>query len=47
MKQYTVRMWVGSSLTYIVVNAANSANALMIARKLYPNARIIGASAMS
>lgn len=44
MKPFKVKMWVGSSPTEVVVTAMNSANALSIARKLYPNARIISAS---
>lgn len=43
MKQYKVRIWVGSSPSEVVVAAANSANALRIARTLYPSARIINA----
>lgn len=43
MQQFRVKMWVGSSPTEVTVTAANSANALSIARKLYPMARIYGA----
>lgn len=44
MKQYKVRMWIGSSLTHVTVAAYNSAGALSIARKLYPTARVISAT---
>lgn len=43
MKQYKVRIWLGASPTEVQVTAMNSANALYIARKLYPMARVIGA----
>lgn len=36
-------MWVGSNPTEVIVTAANGANALAIARKLYTPARIIRA----
>jgi len=45
MQQFRVKLWVGSSPTQVVVTAANSANALSIARKLYPTARVISARA--
>lgn len=44
MKQFKVRLWVGSSPTQITVSAMNSAHALSIARQLYPQARVISAS---
>lgn len=46
MKQYKVRIWVGSSPTEVIVTAANSANALSIARRLYPNARVVNATSI-
>lgn len=44
MKQYRVKMWVGANPTEVVVTAQNSANAMQIARKLYPMARVISAN---
>ncbi|WP_417356202.1 hypothetical protein [Flavobacterium sp.] len=44
MKQYKVRIWVGSSPSEILVTALSSANALSVTKKLYPTARVIGAS---
>lgn len=43
MKQFKVRLWVGSSQTEVIVAATNSANAQYIARILYPNGRIVTA----
>lgn len=43
MRQFIVKMWVGSNPTQVAVTAMNSANALSIARKLYPTARVISA----
>ncbi len=44
MNQFKVRMWVGSRPTEIVVAASTSATALVIARKMYPMARVVAAS---
>jgi len=46
MKQYKVRIWIGASPSEVLVVAMSSANALSIARKLYPMARVIGAVEM-
>ena len=46
MQQFRVKMWVVSSPTEVVVTAMNSTNALSIARKLYPMARVISARAI-
>ena len=43
MKQYVVKMWVGANPTKVVVTAQNSANAMMVASKLYPMAKVINA----
>ena len=43
MKQYKVKMWVQANPTQVVVTAQNSANALQVARKLYPMAKVINA----
>lgn len=42
MKQFKVKVWLGSINTNVSVTATNSAQALSVARKLYPTARIIG-----
>ena len=44
MKQYKVRLWIGYSPTEVTVMAFNSAGALSVARKIYPMARVIGAT---
>lgn len=46
MQQFRVKMWVGSSPTEVMITAANSANAMLIARKLYPMARVINAKSI-
>lgn len=46
MKPFKVRIWVGSSPSEVTVTAANSANALRIAKSLYPMARVISARAI-
>lgn len=43
IKLFTVKMWLGAIPTQIVINADNSAQALVIARKMYPTAKIISA----
>ena len=43
MKQYKVKMWVGAIPTKVVVTAQSSINALLVARKLYPTAKVISA----
>jgi len=42
MKNFRVKIWVGSTPSYIMVAANNSAAAISIARRLYPNARVVG-----
>ena len=34
-------MWVGANPTEVLVTAQNSANAMQVARKLYPMAKIV------
>lgn len=46
MQQFKVKMWIGSNPTEVTIQAMNSANALSIARKLYPMARVISARAI-
>jgi hypothetical protein len=46
MKQFKVKIWVGSSPSEVIVPAANSANALRIAKNLYPMARVISARSL-
>ncbi len=41
MKQFKVKIWVGGSPSEVLVKAANSANALRIAKTLYPTVRVI------
>lgn len=43
MKQYRVKIWVEANPTEVVVTAQNSANALTVARKLYPMAKAYSA----
>lgn len=43
IKLFRVKMWLGGIPTQIVVNAGNSAQALVLARKMYPTAKIISA----
>ncbi len=43
MKQFKVKMWVGANPTEVIVTAKNSANAMQVARNLYPLAKIIKA----
>jgi hypothetical protein len=42
MKQFKVKIWVSSIPSTVSVTAANSAQALSVARKLYPTARVVG-----
>ncbi|WP_415060946.1 hypothetical protein [Flavobacterium sp.] len=44
MKQFNVRIWLGSTPTIVMITATNSAQALSVARKLYPTARVVSAS---
>ena len=43
MKQYKVRIWIAYSPSDVFIWGMNSANALSIAKKIYPNARVISA----
>ena len=43
MKQYRVKMWIDANPTEVVVTAQNSANALSVARKMFPMAKVIKA----
>ena len=43
IKLFKVKMWLGGIPTQIVVNASNSAQALVLARKMYSTAKIISA----
>lgn len=43
MKNYKVEIWFGPNKTELVLGGSNSAHALMIARKAYPQGRIISA----
>lgn len=43
MKKFIVKIWIGSSPSEIVIPAMNSANALYIARTMFPQARVISA----
>ena len=41
---YKVKIWVGSIPSEIILSAGNSATAILLAKKMFPNIRIINAS---
>ena len=43
MKNFNVEVWFGPNKTNLVLAGANSANAILIAKKVYPNGRVISA----
>lgn len=43
MKSFSVEIWFGVQRTKIVLQASNSAHAIVIAKKIYPNARLVSA----
>ena len=40
---YKVKIWLGVFPTDIIISASNSANAFVIAKKMFPNARVVSA----
>lgn len=43
MKSFQVEIWFGSQRTNLVLQAHNSAQAISIAKKVYPSGRVIKA----
>lgn len=43
MKNFRVEIWFGPNKSELVLGGSNSAHALMIAKKVYPQGRIISA----
>lgn len=41
---YKVKIWVGAIPSEIILSAGNSATAILLAKKMFPNIRIINAS---
>ena len=42
-KSFKVQIWFGRQKTDLIVTASNNAHAITIARKVYPNGRVISA----
>jgi len=42
-KYYKVKIWFGGMPSEIIVSSGNSASALVIAKRMFPNARVISA----
>lgn len=43
MKSFQVQVWFGSQKTNLVLQAHNTAQAISIAKKVYPSGRVISA----
>ena len=43
MKQFKVKIWLGANPTEVTVTAKNSLNAMQVAKKLFPVAKVINA----
>lgn len=43
MKSYNVQIWYGSQKTKLVLMAHNTAEAISLAKKVYPSGRVISA----
>jgi len=44
MKSFQVQIWFGVQKTKMILMAHNSAHAVLIAKKVYPNGRVISAT---
>lgn len=43
MRSYKVEVWFSGQKTDLVLTAANSAHAMTLAKKVYPNSRVVAA----
>ncbi|ESU19390.1 hypothetical protein FCR2A7T_20040 [Flavobacterium cauense R2A-7] len=43
---YKVKIWVGAIPSEIIVSAGNSATAILLAKKMFPNARVTSINKM-
>lgn len=41
---YRVKIWVGAIPSEIILSAGNSATAILLAKKMFPNVRVVNAS---
>ena len=44
MKSFKVEIWFGVHKTSLVLTAGNSSHAIVIAKRVYPNGRVISAT---
>lgn len=47
MKSYSVEVWFGVHKTNIVLTAGNVSHAIVIAKRIYPNAKVVSAKVVS
>ncbi len=45
-KSFKVKIWFGAIPSEIIISTTNSATALMLARKMFPNSKVISANVM-
>lgn len=43
MKSFAIEVWYGPQRASIVLSAANAAQAILLAKKIYPTARVVSA----